>query len=148
MRRRIRNVTLTIAVLLASTFAAANTGYSNLFAIDLRTGGRLPVVFIPGVAGSKLVDGGDTLWPPTTTALYNDLSQLSLFSSDQPSDSIVATDVIRELGGDPVYGGFLEFLKGAGYSEYDVADNPDRRTTLGCDDSGQAGDNPELFVFA
>ena len=122
---------------------------------------RLPVVFVPGVAGSILVDRSANdrkLWLNVVDSA--NFIDLSLFPSDNPSQGIVAPDVLREViqigqhtFGD-IYGPFLQKMAASGYHEYDVTDasgrfDPQKRTSAGCDDSQKTEDpKPNLFVFA
>ena len=114
----------------------------------------LPVVFVPGIAGSLLVDrnnNDEVLWVGPSTLL---LRKMSLFPRDRPDlRDVLAPDVLRFEAGD-IYGSFLLMLADNGYHEYDVNDasgrfDPSRRSLAGCDTS-QADDDsaPNLFVFA
>jgi pimeloyl-ACP methyl ester carboxylesterase len=109
-----------------------------------------PLIFIPGIAGSYLVDKttGAELWP----GILTNHDQLSLNPADSPNPNIVATDVIRSVAGTNYYGRLLDVLETRGkYVEYQVSNNPSRRTSSGCDLSQKSGDptlNPSLFVFA
>jgi pimeloyl-ACP methyl ester carboxylesterase len=125
-----------------------------------------PLIFIPGIAGSRL-DGreGTKIWPPPSkvdfvnpfsSAVYTRLSlDPSLPPSAPPSD-IIVPDVIRlyEEASRPeerdVYSSILMTLtdpNAGGYHEYDVDEKPERRTYEGCD-LRQQPNNPTLFVFA
>ncbi|NQW16907.1 MAG: alpha/beta fold hydrolase [Chloroflexi bacterium] len=127
----------------------------------------LPVVFVPGVAGSVLMDrnglgGSDVLWMPAGANFLFDLNDMTLFDGGQ-GDDIVAPDVLRAvLEGtsheDDVYGGFLEGLATRGFREYDLNTGPvgdystfdsSRLTSSGCDvDQKDAdGKKPNLFLF-
>ena len=112
-----------------------------------------PLVFVPGVMGSTLIDaGGGELWPALTAS---DAQQRSLnLYPGQPQTAVTAGDAIRYVGGiswfdaTTVYGPLLEWLGNNGYREYQVNNNAARRTKAGCDVSGQKGNNPNLFVYA
>ncbi|HEU4322038.1 MAG TPA: hypothetical protein VFS21_02715 [Roseiflexaceae bacterium] len=124
---------------------------SQLRQVDIpKTSITKPLVFIPGVTGSFLDDrtGGATsisnLWPGAR--LLTQYLRLSLYPSDfQPE--VVATDALRKVATENIYGSFLERLQQLGYTEYQVAGRPERRTVAGCDQS-QSSAQPRLFVFA
>jgi len=117
----------------------------------------LPVVFVPGVAGSVLIDrndGNNVLWFANSA---DDLRAMSRFNT--AGDDKVAPDLLRSVFGvKDVYGGFLDGLAAKGFREYDlntgaVGDfasfSPSRLTAGGCD-SGQTdgdGKKPNLFPF-
>ncbi|MDA1348866.1 MAG: alpha/beta fold hydrolase, partial [Chloroflexi bacterium] len=115
-----------------------------------------PVVFVPGIAGSQLVDRNsddEVLWVDPAAVL---LRKLSLFPRHDPNvRDVLAPDVLRfdPHAGD-IYGSFMQMLANNGYHEYDVKDSsgrfdPFRRSSGGCDTS-QANEDPKpnLFVFA
>jgi PKD repeat protein len=109
---------------------------------------QLPLIVIPGIAGSELKLGTPMLpdmqlWP----GLGTDHRSLSLYPSDDPYSSIYASDIIRHTGVLPVYAPLLNVLQRSGYQEYKVDGIPARRTMAGCD-MGQRLNNPNLFVFA
>ena len=114
---------------------------------------REPLIFIPGIAGSRLNEvGGNNIWP----ALFRDVSRLTL-DPQQQQTNIVVPDVIRSasflLGTytEQVYTPLLQELSDEGYREYKVNNDPTRRTTAGCDltqKHDDPADNPNLFVFA
>ena len=109
-----------------------------------------PLIFVPGIGGSRLVDSttGEELWP----GIGKNHEPLSLNPADSPNPNIVAPDVIRSVAGANYYGGLLDMLTTrGGYREYQVNNNPFRRTSGGCDVSQKSIDptlNPSLFVFA
>ncbi len=108
-----------------------------------------PLIFIPGVAGSTLVDRNNNkeLWMGSLGG--SDRSNLSLTAGL----NVIATDALRTVFDgtvieEPIYGPILEFLVQEGrYREYQVSGLPERRTTAGCD-FAQATEAPNLFVFA
>ena len=118
-----------------------------------------PLIFIPGITGSRLVDQstGEELWPG---GILTNHTLLTLDPNAPPNPNIVATDAISSMtvGSGPfattriIYGPLLEMLTSrGGYRRYDVNNNPSRRTTSGCDLSQKSDDpalNPNLFVFA
>lgn len=132
-----------------------------------------PLVFVPGMAGSYLVDLNPGLFVPeerwpgigTLGTLHN---KLSLYPEDTPSPDIIATDAIREacpiLDDCKIYGPMLEALVQRGdYREFQLPGpqdyrsqewtNEERRQGIAglaeagwCDPAaGQAA--PSLFVF-
>lgn len=128
-------------------------------AIFLLTPLSEPLIFIPGVSGSYLVDKttNSERWPGFLT--FHD--SLTLDPNAGPNPNIVATDAIRhytaQIFGTSVYEQdyyepLLHMLTTrGGYLEYQVNNNPARRTTDGCDLSQKSVDpalNPNLFVFA
>ncbi len=121
---------------------------------------NLPVVFIPGITGSQLAtESGEILWPPggpgdpksLRVPGYGDLKSIFTRLSLNPATShedLMATDVIRNDGPkEPVYQPLISALSAEGYVEYNVNNDPNRRTSFGCDLT-QKGKKPTLFVFA
>lgn len=121
-----------------------------------------PLIFIPGIAGSRL-DNADhvKIWPPMDALGFaNPLStsgytKLSL-NPASPGANIIVPDVIRfyEQASKPderdVYNSILRALTDSSrgrYREYRVDERPERRTVDGCDLTQQS-DSPSLFVFA
>lgn len=112
-----------------------------------------PLIFIPGIAGSKLSEVGDgNIWP----ALFRDVTRLTLDPQKQQTN-IFVPDAIRSTafaGGlvtVQVYAPLINELVNEGYVEYKVNNDPVRRTTAGCDLTQKQDDpaqNPSLFVFA
>ena len=112
-----------------------------------------PVIFIHGVAGSRLVDGppgGDELW----LGPLSDRRRLNLFPNGDPppSPNIRAVGVLRDVTifGHPVkqiYGPLLDFLTTTGgYIDYLLPANGDPT----CDTDQISPDptlNPNLFEF-
>jgi len=140
---------------------APNKGYKDL----LLTPRPQPVIFVPGIAGSRLVEhprgNAEELWVNP----LSDRRRLSLFPSDNPSTAIEATDALRfasfskrvlyldmEVDALPVYDPWLKYLRDTGkFREYVVNDFTFRRTTVGCDLTQKKDDpslNPDFFVFA
>ena len=141
---------------------APNKGYKDI----LLTPRPQPVIFVPGIAGSLLVEHprgvAEELW---VAPFFSDRRRLSLFPSDNPSAAIEPTDAIRvvkvkkeilkvsvEVEVGPIYGPLFEYLTGVGkLKEYVVNDFTFRRTTVGCDLTQKKDDpnqNPNFFVFA
>jgi probable HAF family extracellular repeat protein len=114
-----------------------------------------PLIFIPGNPGSYLVDQSNNSerWPGVGT--FHD--SLTLDPSASPNPNIIATDAISAVEKfgvtwKVVYGPLLNMLTTTGgYQKYEVNNDPNRRTTAGCDLSQKSDDpvsNPDLFVFA
>lgn len=115
-----------------------------------------PLIFIPGIGGSRLREVGRAeLWPGLRMP-GPDRAHLTLDPTQQQFN-VIATDVVRdasvrvvgiEVTNQPVYGPLLNALTTrGGYREYQVRNDPARRTTAGCDLS-QRWNDPTLFVFA
>ena len=126
-------------------------GRADAFVVKIE-GDILPVVFVHGAAGSKLVAGDLTEYWPAVGSMSHD--QMTLYP-DPPHPDLYVPDTIRqaEAGGIHVpsadsatYGPILQYLKQIGYREYDDLDHPDYRTTAGC--LWSPDKDPSLFVFA
>jgi pimeloyl-ACP methyl ester carboxylesterase len=118
--------------------------------------GQTPLIFIPGIMGSRLQEeGGEEYWPGLWLSPYplrDPIKFTKLSLAPGKGSSIIATDVIRDpipgIGFDDVYKPLLDMLTNpdqGGYVEYRVNDNPYLRTKAGCD-TNQG--KPTLFVFA
>lgn len=118
---------------------------------------KRPLIFIPGITGSRLDDSNGTkIWPPPNKFSFaNPLSPAGYtkLSFDPNSllaaQNIIAPDVIRSYEGE-VYSSLISMLTDrnrGGYVEYQVNDQPQRRRYDGCDLT-QSPNNPTLFVFA
>ncbi len=107
-----------------------------------------PVIFIPGIAGSYLVEDGEELWP--AIGLFRDQKHRRLtLDPNQAQSDVVATDAIRRVAIKNVYQPLLDALfSTGGYQEYQVNGDPSRRTEAGCDYANQQANHPTLFVFA
>ena len=66
------------------------------------------VVFLPGIKGSVLKTGSDTLWPPTIFS--DDMAQLALDESGESVNNIYADGVLDTFYGTPIYATFSEFM--------------------------------------
>jgi Lecithin:cholesterol acyltransferase/Carboxypeptidase regulatory-like domain len=121
-----------------------------------------PLVFVPGIAGSKLRLNPGTVnseirWLPSSLhASLNDplgLSVLALDSSGESVNNIDVPDIIRDdpvatVSSQNVYKTLIDRLtntKGR-YKEYEVDDYPYFRTLAGCKTNQTP--KPTLFVFA
>jgi pimeloyl-ACP methyl ester carboxylesterase len=121
-----------------------------------------PLIFIPGIAGSKLNEGSRNLWPGVSSIFPPLVANKEALTLDPtlPQANIFAPDVIRaipirvlfgQVGEEPFYKPLLDMLAQNGYREYQVRNDPNRRTVEGCDMSQKTDDpatNPNLFVFA
>lgn len=110
-----------------------------------------PIIFVPGVAGSHLVDdSGMEHW----LGCGSDHDDLALNPDGTPNSSIHADDVLRNQtcfglsNNDTLaYGPFIQALKqDGGMVEYDEAKTSARWTTAGCDTS-QRSRHPNLFLL-
>ncbi len=123
--------------------------------------GRTPLIFISGVAGSYLdkVEGNNrtNLWLGRLRTDHREMT-LNVDSSHYQGSRIHATNVLLKDTFDyrlisktvETYQSLLEMLTDptrGGYKYYNVNNDPNRRTTSGCDLS-QAADKPTLFIFA
>lgn len=116
--------------------------------------GSIPVVFVPGIGGTRLADiNNDEYW---TAAGYLNHAGLTLYP-DQTHPTLYPTNAITEatfLGihipseDDQTYGPFLDFLQGQGFRLYQTYGDAYYQTSAGCDVANQKADNPNLFVFA
>ena len=111
---------------------------------------RLPVIFIPGITGSTLIataNNSYALWPPVgynIPNIRNDFYRLSL-NPETKHEAIYAGDIIRDYDGEPVYSLFVDSLTKDGYVEYQVNNDPLRRTNRPFTTQKP---KPSLFVFA
>lgn len=121
----------------------------------------LPIVFVPGIAGSVLVDRADAnavRWFPFSISAMQDMT---LFGATG-DDDFVAPDVLRKVSVGPVdveivYETFLDGLAAKGLREYDLNTGPlgdyasfvpGRLTSAGCDfTQTSGGEKPNLFLF-
>ncbi len=111
--------------------------------------GPVPVIFIHGMIGSRLVAESDSreLWPPAVSDLISEMGRLSINPVHGDPEAIFTPDLIRNHGGTSVYGEFLEYLCNYGdYVEYEIKDNPGRRTETGAYLNQKP--TPNLFVFS
>lgn len=69
------------------------------------------VVFLPGFEASRLITGGNELWPPTLLDEVNDLNALRLDDSGNSITSNVLVDgILEKFHGASVYDGFKIFM--------------------------------------
>ena len=123
---------------------------------------RRPVIFIPGIGGSELRNfpalsyNPNPLWPSVGHFLPSGsllLGNPYLLDRHSPvaGVNVLANGVIRRtpaiLGNQDIYESLLASLISNGYIEYDLASDPNRLTSSGCDVDGQRNRNPNLFLF-
>jgi len=68
------------------------------------------VAFIPGLKGSKLAIGSDTIWPPSLFS--NDVPQLALTPEGESVNDVKVIGTLDSFYGVPIYSGFETFLEG------------------------------------
>lgn len=71
--------------------------------------GGSSVIFLPGIKGSILKTGNDTLWPPTFFN-FNDVSQMALTSSGESVNDVYVDGVVNKFHGTKIYEPFSDFL--------------------------------------
>lgn len=111
---------------------------------------KTPVIFVPGIAGSRLVGAdGKEVWLDFSA----DHNRLSLDPDPTPEEMTVPGAILRAkysysipTGAGDVYESIINRLINEGYDEYNVT-KESQRTTAGCDLS-QRPNQPSLFVFA
>ena len=67
------------------------------------------VLFLPGIKGSVLKNGSDTLWPPSIFS-FNDVSQLALTSNGDSVNDIHTEGILDTVYGTPIYSQFSNFV--------------------------------------
>jgi len=113
-----------------------------------------PVIFIPGVAGTVLVDhnaSDETLWVGTNPYRW---LQLSLYPSANPLlYDVRAREPLRSVATQLIYGPFLDRFANEGFVAYEFLDGlgnviPERLTEAGCDMGQDDPDlKPDFFPF-
>jgi pimeloyl-ACP methyl ester carboxylesterase len=130
-----------------------NAGGSPQSVYLFGNGTAMPVILIPGIMGSTLMNNGGT-GPELWVADFQDWTykNLSLFPTDLPSATISATDVIRNVLFEDYYGNFINFLTSQQdisgnniYPLYQLNGNPSN-LSAGCPTT-QAMNSPKLFLF-
>jgi len=96
-----------------------------------------PVIFVPGIAASKLAIEGEEVWPGPISSLGSAWPRLTLDPS-RPQNSVQATDVLREF-----YGGFLDWVEASGFPPYRW--NPQQPCDLSQNAPG--AQQPTLFIY-
>lgn len=113
----------------------------------------IPVVFIPGIGGTRLADSNNVeYW---TAAGYTGHDDLTLYPS-QTHPTLYPTNALTEatfLGIHvpfedwQTYGPLFSYFGTQGFVQYNTYQDPYLQTSAGCDLT-QASNNPNLFVFA
>lgn len=113
----------------------------------------IPVVFVPGIGGTRLADSNNTeYW---TAAGYASHGELSLYPNP-PHPTLYATNAITEATFRGIhiasedwqtYGPLFAYLQTQSFVMYQTYGNPNYQTSAGCDLT-QKPNNPNLFVFA
>ncbi|GAA4227081.1 pimeloyl-ACP methyl ester carboxylesterase [Streptosporangium album] len=87
-----------------------------------------PVIFVPGILGSRLVDeSGEEWWPKTGTLLTSrkdeHLDNIMLNDdgqTDAKSNGVYASEVIDKIALLPIYSGAIKLIEDAGYVRGDI----------------------------
>lgn len=66
------------------------------------------VLFLPGIQGSVLKEGDDTLWPPSIWS--QDVARLALNEAGESVNTIRVAGVLGDFYGADIYGGFADFM--------------------------------------
>lgn len=106
-----------LAWLLPSAFAQEEDPY-HVYIETIRftiTEGPLPdapccssVLFLPGIKGSVLKSGSDTLWPPS--AWSDDVERLALTEDGTSVETVVVDGIVETFYGAEVYEGFATYM--------------------------------------
>lgn len=115
----VRRATLILlALLLAGCASRQGPDLETLYARAASNPTQPPVIVIPGLMGSRLVDRqtGEERWPGSlSTMAFSDYARLARIGPDwDAEDGIVAGPLIREFGRYDIYGQLLGTLEGAG----------------------------------
>lgn len=113
----------------------------------------IPVVFVPGIGGTRLADSTNAeYWP---AAGYPDHDDLTLYPNTS-HPTLYPTNAITEatfLGVHiafedwQTYGPLFSYFRSQGFVQYQTYQDPTYQTSAGCDLT-QAPAHPNLFVFA
>lgn len=107
-----------LALLLAACATQQGPNLEALYARAASDPTPSPVVVIPGLMGSRLVDRrtGEERWPGSLSAMaFSDYARLARIGPEwDEDDGIVAGPLIRELSGWDIYGQLIGTLEGAG----------------------------------
>jgi hypothetical protein len=68
------------------------------------------VLFLPGIKGSILKTGSDTIWPPTI--ISNDIPELAVTDAGESVNNIYVDGIVNSSYGIDIYGPFSEFMDG------------------------------------
>jgi len=121
--------TSTIAALAINNkgqIAAYGTDGYKYYALRLEPAVKVPLVFIPGIAGSVLSLNGIQKWPSISES---DIRSLNWRTGLQ---GLIPTDIVRASYGKMIYGPIaihLTGIGGQGYTEFPINNNPSNMTT-------------------
>lgn len=114
----LRATLILLALLLAGCASREGPDLTTLYARSASNPEQPPVIVIPGLMGSRLVDRrtGEERWPGSlSTMAFGDYARLARIGPEwAQDDGIVAGPLIRELGRYDIYGQLLGTLEGAG----------------------------------
>ena len=118
LRAALVALVLPLALLLGGCASRQGPDLPSLYARAASTPTPAPVIVIPGLMGSTLVDrsSGEERWPgPLSRLAFSDHAELARVGPEwEGEDRIEAGALIRELGGVDIYGQLLGTLEGAG----------------------------------
>ena len=143
-----------------ATGGNVNQGAAWAFKLELPTP-PLPVIFVPGVAGSVIIDrnnGNNEMWFPSSISDLNDLSRYNTAGDNKVAPDVLRRATVGPITVDDVYGSFLEGLVNKGFREYRLNNgvvgdfgsfSPLLMTSVGCEVDQVDGDGkkPNLFLF-
>lgn len=115
-RAALRAALLLLALLLAACAGRQGPDLARLYARAAENPAQPPVVFIPGLMGSTLLDAetGEEVWPgPLPRLAFSDYARLARIG-ETADGRLVPGGLILELGGVDVYGRLLQALEQAG----------------------------------
>jgi hypothetical protein len=111
-------ILIVFAVLLSACTARQGPDLPTLYARAASAPAPAPVIVIPGLMGSRLIDRatGEERWPGSlSTMAFSDYARLARIGPAWgENDELVAGPLIRELGGYDIYGELIGTLEGAG----------------------------------
>lgn len=137
-----------LVALAALSFSTARSARA-----DTPNAASIPVVFVPGIGGTRLADAENVeYW---TAAGYTGHDLLTLYPSQlhptlYPTNAITqATFLGIHIPSEDwqTYGPVFAFFASQGFVQYNTYQNPSYQTSAGCDLT-QAPNHPNLFVFA
>ncbi len=85
--------------------------------------GNDPVIIVPGITGTRLLEDGDELWPRQLSLLLSPfdtyLNNLKLLANGDPDPgyNITIGDIIRDAPGSDIFEGLIAELTAQGYQE-------------------------------
>lgn len=151
MRQLPVNVLLGILALACAILLVGSS--AQLARATAPTAHDLPVVFVPGIGGTRLADAANAeYW---TAAGYGGHNDLTLYPNT-PHPTLYPTNAITEatfLGVHvpsedwETYGPLFDYLQTQDFVMYQTHQNANYQTSAGCDLT-QKPNNPNLFVFA